>query len=412
MYPSLIPANILLPDSDTDLSKWAVIACDQYTSQPEYWHQVESTIGHSPSSYNIIYPEVYLGENNSRIDKIHNTMSEYIEDGILTEKVHEGFVLVERTVSGRTRVGIIGAIDLDAYEYKADCKAAVRATEGTILSRIPPRVEIRRNAPIETSHVMVLLNDKKKKIIEHIYANKDELEQLYDFELMLGGGHIRGFAITGEKAQRIADEIQELQNQEEIVFAIGDGNHSIAAAKAYWEEISKNLPESERKCHPARFALAEVVNLYSPATIFEPIHRIVFRIEINKFESVLRKYFIEQNTSSGSDSEIIIVNNSRERRFIPKACGQYLSIELVQNVLDEYLSQALKTSIDYIHGEENVRKLCEQNRDSTGILLKGIPKGDLFSVLKTGQVLPRKSFSMGEANEKRYYVECRKIAGR
>ncbi len=411
MQACFIPANILLPREGTDLSKWSVIACDQYTSQPEYWKQVESITREVPSTYKLIYPEVYLGEENNRTSQIRYAMEQYMSTGILEEKVHNGFILTERTVNGKVRTGLLGAVDLEQYEFRENISAPIRATEGTILSRIPPRVRIRENSIIETPHVMLLLEDERKKLIEPLCDRKNKLRKLYDFELMMGGGHICGYAVEGEDAVRTARLFSVMQDEKKgCMLAVGDGNHSIAAAKEYWTELRKVLDKEERKIHPARFALAEIVNLYSPSINFEPIHRIVFGAEPEQITELLSNDFSSGEGAGRKGCEVRVLGPGYEKILSYPEAGSCHCIEAVQRALDGYAQKHKSLRIDYIHGERNLKELVGREKKITGIVLKPMKKEELFPRIRKGKILPRKAFSMGEAEEKRYYMECRKIS--
>jgi uncharacterized protein (DUF1015 family) len=409
METCFLPANILLPPNSTDMSKWAVIACDQYTSQPEYWSKVENAVGTSPSALNIIYPEVYLNEGPARIDKICRTMKDYVADGTLTQQVTDGFVLVERQISHGTRLGLIGIVDLEQYDFMPDAKTAIRATEGTVLSRIPPRVKIRENAALECPHVMLLINDAQKELIEPIAANKDALRKLYDFDLMLGGGHIAGYAVEGLAAKDLADKITAMQQKSGSLFlAVGDGNHSLATAKTCWENIKKNLSPEEAASHPARYSLVEIINLHDDSLLFEPIHRVVFGADETDMTASLGGYVKSLGMSLADGSDVVFEGMTKKPYSI-NGIGSVLPVALLQDFLDKYLKEHSSVSIDYVHGEDNVKKLVHE-KSAMGILLKTIDKSALFPAIEAGGVLPRKTFSIGEADEKRFYIECRMIA--
>lgn len=404
------PADILLPREGTDMEKWAVIACDQYTSQPEYWQQVEEITGEDSSTYRMIYPEAYIGRGKVNIKELQDTMRRYIEEQILKKQVHNGFVLTERRIGANVRAGLVGVVDLEQYEFAENASAPLRATEGTILSRIPPRVELRKSCIIESPHIMLLLEDKEQKLIEPLYEQKNELKKLYDFDLMLGGGHIRGYAVEGKKAEEITTAFSFMQGDgNETVLAVGDGNHSLAAAKAYWTKISSNMHEDEKKTHPARYALAEVVNLYSPAIRFEPIHRIVFGGCKDTILDILIRNLDEQGAVVTDGNDIVIINSGVEQGIKVQGLDVCEQIEVLQKVLDTYTSENPEVQVDYIHGEEHLRDLTGKEDSSIGILLKPMDKEALFPMIQNGKILPRKAFSMGEAWEKRYYLECRAL---
>ena len=276
------PADILLPADDETARFWPVVACDQFTSQREYWQELEKLVGDRPSALNIVFPEVYLDEGYGRIESIQRHIRDYLSRGVLTERVHEGFVLVERSTRSGVRIGLVGKVDLDCYDYTPESKALIRATEGTVISRIPPRVKIRQGAEVESPHVMLLCDDRERELIEPLYARRKELPKLYDLELLMGGGHLRGYAVTGELAKKTQEIIARQQSRSNLYLAVGDGNHSLATAKTCWEQIRPGLTEAERKSHPARYALAELVNLHCEALNFEPIHRVLFNVDAGK----------------------------------------------------------------------------------------------------------------------------------
>ena len=393
--------SIVLPRSDVSLHKWAVIACDQFTSEPEYWEEVESTICSSPSTYHVIFPEVFLGKGSKqkRIQSINAQMKEYIDKKILQDAVH-GFVYVNRTFpSGKHRKGLMVSIDLDQYDFHEGSKTYMRATEKTVLERIPPRVEIRENAPLELPHVLVLIDDPEHTIIEPLEEKKGTLRKLYSTELMLDGGSIEGYAIEDETTIRsIMESLVDLKKEDGLLYAVGDGNHSLATAKQCWENLKGTLSPELQDTHPARYALVELNNLHEPDLSFETIHRWVSNIDINDFLSFLQ----------GDGKEVEMIQNSVHKTIQLKDIPGELTLGILQYLLDEYRSNHPEMTMDYIHGEKSLEKLSQQP-SSVGFLLKGIDKNTLFSVISTDGCLPRKTFSMGEANEKRYYMEARKI---
>lgn len=395
--------KVLLPKDAVDLNKWAVVACDQFTSEPEYWQEVEKYVGKSPSTLKITLPEIYL-ESENKGEKIAKTMIEmkkYLDEGILEEKF-EGFVLVERSFDKlRTRRGLIVTLDLEKYEYTKGSKTLIRATEGTVESRIPPRLEIRKEAIVELPHIMVLIDDPDKTVIEPLFeaaAAESFGEPLYDFELMMGGGHIKGWKITNEKEiENIANNLERLISNDGFLFAMGDGNHSLATAKTHWNDIKSTLSEEEKESHPARFALVELVNVHDIGLEFEPIHRVIFNVDKNK----LREYLL------GNGKEIEMVNEGIKEKIRIKETGSNLPVGDLQKLLDDFLVENPEAKIDYVHGEEAVRKLSTDN--NIGFILPGMKKEELFPTVEKDGALPRKTFSMGEAQEKRYYLEARKI---
>ena len=400
------PADILLP-KNIDMTAWSVVACDQYTSQPEYWAKVKNIVGDKPSTLNIIFPEIYLSEDNSaRIDSINRYMKEYLENGLF-EEYKNSFVYVERTIGeGKVRRGLIGAIDLEAYDFTADAKTLVRATEGTVRERIPPRVQIRIGASIESPHIMVLIDDEKKNIIEKI--DKKKLPKLYDFDLMMGGGHIEGYLVTD--TDEICNKLEKMvdaQGENPLLFAMGDGNHSLATAKACWEQIKSGLSESERENHPARYALAEIVNIHDSSMEFEPIHRVVFNVNPGELLSEFMKAEPSAEMEGGEGQRITAVYGDKEVEITVKKPSNTLEVGTLQKFLDDYVKKT-DAKIDYIHGSDVVKNLAKES-DRIGFILPSMKKSDLFPAIKNDGVLPRKTFSIGEAFEKRFYLECRKI---
>ena len=403
MIKTIKAPHILFPKKGTDWSKYAVIACDQYTSNLEYWDTLKEEIGDKVSTFNMIYPEAYLEttDNDKYIQGINNHISTYLKNKDL-EDIGECFILVERVTSyGVRRLGLVLAVDLEDYSYEKGTNALIRASEATIVERIPPRLKIRKDAEIELPHILVLFDDPEKTIVESLYSQRDKLEKVYDFELNKDGGHIRGYKVTStnEVIQKFNDLFYK--NNNGLLFIVGDGNHSLATAKAHWENVKKNLSEKERENHPARYALVEANNLYDDGIIFEPIHRVMFNVD-KEFENELR---------SKVDGEFISFTYSKEEGKkelkLPKnAPMAYLQ---VQTFLDEYLKSHPEAKIDFIHDEDELISVANKNINSVAIAMPALTKEDLFDYLATGRVLPRKSFSMGHANEKRYYLEAKKI---
>ena len=393
-----LPANILLPKGDFE--KWAVVACDQYTSEPEYWKEVEKTVGNEPSALNLILPEVYLSADNSkRIEKINRTMTDYLETGVFREKENT-FVYLQREVTGgKIRKGIVGLIDLENYSYEKGSKALIRATEATVLERIPPRVLIRKDAKLEMPHVMLLIDDPKCTVIEPLEEKINGFEKLYDFDLMQQSGHIKGYSVDDETAEQIQTAFSALvENAEDkLLFAVGDGNHSLATAKECY-----NLNKTEE----SRYALVEIVNIHDTSLEFEPIYRVVFGVEPEKFiENFVTdlggEYF-------GTDAQkFTCVYGESKREVSLKPTGK-LAVATLQTYLDEYLKQNKNVSIDYIHGEDVVYSLCKAE-NTVGFIFDGMQKSELFDAIKQDGSLPRKTFSMGHAADKRFYIEARKI---
>lgn len=392
-------ANILLPQIE-DFQKWSVVACDQYTSQPEYWERTTEFVGDAPSTLNLVYPEAFLSEGDARIDKINGAMEEYLENGLFKE-YKDCFIYVERTLSGgRVRKGIVGAIDLDEYDFNKGSKSRIRATEGTVLERIPPRVKIRQDAPLELPHVLLLADDKNCTLIEGVQKG----EKLYDFELMENGGHLAGYLVRGESADKLLERIEQFAANaaDGLVFAVGDGNHSLATAKTCWENIKKDLTEEEKKVHPARFCLVEIENIHDEVLEFEPIHRVVFGVDEKSFlENLCEK--LECSETDNSGQHIVAVKNGKKTDYYIGNPTSPLAVGTLQKYLDDIHAQ-----VDYIHGADVVEELSK-NEGSIGFLLPKPEKSALFETVIKDGALPRKTFSMGEANEKRFYMEAKKI---
>ena len=390
-----MPADILLPAKNPE--KWAVIACDQYTSEPEYWENVKKTVGNAPSAFNIIFPEVFLGKNNAdRISKINATMKSYLENGVFKEYKNT-FVYTERTLkNGKTRRGIIGLINLDNYSYEKGSKALIRATEATVKERIPARVEIRRGAHLEMPHVMLLCDDPENLLIGGLASNTGDFECLYDFDLMCGGWHIRGFAPDKAATEALRRHTEELlrKNGGDLLFVVGDGNHSLAAAK---------------ECAAlggSHYALVEVVNIHDSSLEFEPIYRVLFGVEPQKvIEDFIEKCGGEYIGADAQRFTCVYGNTEREISVRP---ASKLAVGTLQAYLDDYLKAHKDVKIDYIHGEDSLKKLAGE-RNTLGFLFDGMKKEELFDAVRQDGSLPRKTFSMGEADDKRFYLECRKI---
>ena len=403
MIKTIKAPHILFPKEGTDWSKYAVIACDQYTSNLEYWDTLKEEIGDKVSTFNMIYPEAYLEttDNDKYIQGINNHISTYLKNKDL-EDIGECFILVERVTSyGVRRLGLVLAVDLEDYSYEKGTNALIRASEATIVERIPPRLKIRKDAEIELPHILVLFDDPKKTIVESLYSQRDKLEKVYDFELNKDGGHIRGYKVTN--TNEVIQKFNDLfcKNNNGLLFIVGDGNHSLATAKAHWENVKKNLSEKERENHPARYALVEANNLYDDGIIFEPIHRVMFNVD-KEFENELRNKVDGEFISFTYSKE----EGKKELKLPKNAPMAYLQ---VQTFLDEYLKSHPEAKIDFIHDEDELISVANKNINSVAIAMPALTKEDLFDYLATGRVLPRKSFSMGHANEKRYYLEAKKI---
>jgi hypothetical protein len=440
-YPSIgmqIP-QLLLPRQDISLTQWSVIACDQFTSQPEYWQQVEKIVHNAPSTFHLTLPEIYLEQPNleERIQHIRTNMGQYLANGIFES--YEGLVYVERTVAGKTRRGLLLALDLECYDYHKDSSSLIRATEGTILERIPPRLRIREGAPLELPHILVLIDDPQYTVIEPIGQAKEMLLKRYDFDLMLNSGHLTGYLVNDPALEQAAIRALEALAQPEsfarkygvgpecsvLLFAMGDGNHSLATAKASWEKLKPQVGMD----HPARYALVEIENVHDDALIFEPIHRVLFNVK-KDIQRALLDYFrgslfscytvedqaallakVEHNPDPEQASvQTIGLIDSQGYTIIELGdTGCNLPVGSLQGFLDTFLKDGGAERIDYVHGAEVVCSLGARP-GNTGFYLPAMSKSDLFKTVILDGALPRKTFSMGEAREKRFYLECRKIS--
>ena len=398
------PTNILLPKQNFEA--WSVIACDQFTSNEEYWQSVKTAAGENPTTLNLIYPEVYLGKTDARevTENINNAMQQYAADGIF-EEYPNALIYVERTQrDGKVRCGIVGAVDLDEYDYNEGSTSRVRATEKTVLERIPPRVEIRKNAPLELPHILMLMDDTARSIVEPLasLAASGAMQKLYDFDLMLDGGHLRGYLIPEDLQEDICQKIEALgELHGGITLAVGDGNHSLATAKA-----CRALGATE--CN--RYALCEVMNIHSEALVFEPIFRTVEGIDANELIADFRAYLADSaNQNAGNaPQEITFVSGSLREVIVAERPPHALAVGTVQQFLDAYLVGKEGAVIDYIHDEEELLSLCANGKTS-GFLYGCMGKSELFDAIEKEGVLPRKTFSMGSSRDKRYYTEARKI---
>ncbi|HMS91246.1 MAG TPA: DUF1015 domain-containing protein [Candidatus Absconditabacterales bacterium] len=435
--------EIYLPKQGVDLKKRAVVACDQYTSQPEYWKQVQDFVGQDPSTYNIIFPEVYLEEEgkHKRIENIQKNMNNYLQEGILENQGNCCILIERKTSHTASRKGLVIALDLEKYDYSVGSQTLIRATEGTILDRLPPRIEIRNDAPLESPHIMVLIDDPEKTVIETLYTKIEKYTKLYDTDLMMNGGHITGYKIADEESiQSIIKNIEKLANKETflqkykveenkgvLLFAMGDGNHSLATAKAIWEEKKQTLNETEKQEHPARFALVELVNIHDNGLVFEPIHRVVFNIQAESLQEDMITYFaklgseveLKSYTSLEEMKKHLQASDTNHHNFCMIYTGRYIIVSIknpkfnlevgnVQAFLDDYLNKHTQAKIDYIHGE-NVTEQLAIKEGNIGFILPIMDKKEFFPTVIIDGALPRKTFSMGESEEKRYYLECRKI---
>ena len=401
---ALHTAEILLPKPGADMEKWAVVACDQYTAQPEYWREAEKVAGDAPSALNLILPEAWLEESRERIPAIHQAMADYLSSGTLVSAVPDGFVLTERTTPAGVRPGLVVALDLEAYDFSKGSESLIRATEGTVLERVPPRARIRAGAPLELPHVMMLIDDPECTVIEPLLARREALRPLYDFELMLGGGHLRGWAVEGEDAQAVFKAVDALNARADgLLYAVGDGNHSLAAAKQCWTELRPTLTPEERLRHPARFALVELVALEDEALEFEPIYRVV-ECDTADFLGALN----EVTAGQPGAQTVTVITAEGEKTVSFAAPTHALTVGTLQEFIDGYAAAHPGTKCDYIHDEASLRALANRP-GSVGFLFEGMAKEELFPYVRDHGTLPRKTFSMGEARSKRYYIEARKI---
>lgn len=408
------PAEALLP-ANADLTKWSVVACDQYTSQPDYWQEVEQFVGEAPSTLRMIVPELYLEEDGveKRIADVNAAMDRYLASDLF--RVTDQFLYVERTLrDGKLRRGLMGVVDLEQYDFTKGSESLIRATEGTVLERIPPRVKVREDASLECPHIMLLIDDPAKTMIEPIADRMGDLEEVYRFDLMQDSGSIAGYQCDDAESMRILGALGELADPESfnrhyglngkspLLFAVGDGNHSLATAKTCYENLKKTLPEEEYRAHPARYALVEVVNLHDASLEFEPIHRVVFDVDEETFLAAL-----ESQCGSADGQRILVCNNGQKKELRFNAAVSNLPVGTLQSFLDAYIAEN-GGRVDYIHGNEVVEALSSKP-GNIGFLLEAMPKEELFKTVVLDGALPRKTFSMGHAWDKRFYLECRKI---
>lgn len=411
-------ANILLPQN-IDMTKWSVVACDQYTSEMDYWEKVEEEVGASPSTLRITLPEIFLEDSNvnERINKINSTMEEYINKDLFTE-LEGSMIYLERTQKDkRVREGLIGMVDLEDYSYEKGSQTLIRATEKTVIERIPPRLKVRENALLELPHIMILIDDEKKTIIENLKNEVTNEDMVYNFDLMENGGHIKGYKLSNDSMIKVEKGLENLCNKEYfenkynvkdkgiLLFAMGDGNHSLATAKANYENLKKTMKEEEYLNHPARYALVELVNLHSEALEFEPIHRVIFDTDVDKFIEKLYKYYDINEDGNGQYFEL--VTRDMDKKLYISNPKSNISVGSIQIFLDEYLKDN-KGKLDYIHGDETTRNMGKEE-NNVAILFEAMPKEELFRTVILDGALPRKTFSMGHSYDKRYYLESRKI---
>ena len=411
-------ANILLP-KNIDMTKWSVVACDQYTSEMDYWNEVEKIVGASPSTLRISLPEIFLEDSdvNERINKINDTMKEYLDEDLFYE-LKDSMIYLERTqADGRVREGLMGMVDLEDYSYEKGSQTLIRATEKTVIERIPPRLKVRENALLELPHIMILIDDEKKKIIEDLKNEVTDSDVVYDFDLMENGGHIKGYKLNNDSMTKVEEGLEALCDKEYfekkynvkdkgiLLFAMGDGNHSLATAKANYENVKKTMTPDEYLNHPSRYALVELVNLHSEALEFEPIHRVIFDTDVNKLIEELYKYYDINEEGNGQYFEL--VTKDIDKKLYISNPKSNIAVGSIQMFLDEYLKDN-KGKLDYIHGDETTKNMgMEEN--NVAILFEAMPKEELFRTVILDGALPRKTFSMGHSYDKRYYLEARKI---
>lgn len=404
MKTAFTPADILLPNV-SDMTKWSVVACDQYTGEPEYWRDTEKIVGDAPSTLRLTLPEIYLEEPDvsERIAKIDSNIESYLESGVFRE--YKNAMIYTRRIQsdGKLREGIVGAVDLEQYDYRRGSSSQIRATEATVAERIPPRLKIRENASCELPHIMILIDDPAKTVIEPLGGKS--LSKLYDFKLMQGGGSISGYLLDDKAIDGVDNALYELSKKSPMLFAMGDGNHSLATAKEHYEKLKRENPDKDMSNHPARYALCEIVNLHSPALEFEAIHRIVTGVNVGGLmDEMTASLDLREDVSEQKIG--IVVNGEVKDMYVHNPLSK-LAVGSLQTFLDEYIA-AHGGKIDYIHGADVLKNLAKGN-DSVGFLLEPMQKSELFGAVIADGALPRKTFSMGHAADKRYYLEARKI---
>ncbi len=441
-------SSVLLPAPHVDLGKWAVVACDQYTSQHEYWKDAENTVKDAPSTLGLIFPEVYLETEDEdkkadRIKAIQAKMLNYLNNGLFNQ-LTDTLILTRRSfAAGATRHGLVLSVDLEHYDFKPGSQTLVRATEGTIVERLPPRIRIRQGAPIELPHIMLLIDDGSRSVIEPLIEKAGQKTPAYDFDLMKNGGRLTGWAFDDKDSlESVIRALEQLSDSEAfrkrhgvnedkgvLLYAVGDGNHSLATAKACWEEIKKTLSKGEQETHPARYALVEVVNVHDQGLFFEPIHRVVFKVDPEKLIEAFINYYsnigcICYLTSEEAANEAAAEGSTPSfvrKHFIPFVSGNkkgclvvenppvQLEVGTLQKFLDDYIPGISGSYVDYVHGRDVTEQLGSVD-GNMGFFLPSMDKNDLFHTVVLDGALPRKTFSMGEAHEKRFYFEARRIA--
>lgn len=417
-------ADILLPEFAEDkhkMNKWSVVACDQYTSEPEYWDAVSKITQGEKSTLYLTVPEIYLNDEDieTRIENTNASMKAYMEEGVFCEHKNT-YIYVERTLkNGVKRLGIVGMVDLEEYDYTAGSKTKIRATEGTVVSRIPPRLKVRKDAPVELPHIMLLIDDETCDIIESNAALTDTFQKVYDFDLMQDSGHITGYKLSEDAANALDQKLAALSDLDSfnkkygvsesapLVYAMGDGNHSLATAKTYYENLKKEVGEDVAKNSPARYALCELVNLHDKSLVFEAIHRVIFDSDGAAFLKALEQEYTVSYDENAEGQSFLLILDGKEQMVTITNPTEYLTVATVQKALDAFVS-ANGGEIDYIHGEDVVKNLCKDGKNF-GIILDAMDKSDLYKSVILDGALPRKTFSMGDACDKRFYTEARKI---
>jgi len=426
--------RIYLPRPEIDLKKWAVVACDQYTSEPEYWRAVEREVGDAPSSLHLIFPEVYLGSADApaRIRRIRETMHGYLEKGLLNERT--GAIYVERTIGQRVRRGLMLELDLEHYDFSSTSASLIRPTEGTMVARLAPRIEVRRGAELELPHILVLIDDPTQTVIEPIGAARASLKKLYESDLMLGGGHVAGYAIDGAHSDRAVQALKALANPQAfaaryrvpagtpvMLFAMGDGNHSLATAKSIWESAKASVGMD----HPSRYALVEVVNIHDSALDFAPIHRLLFGVTADVRQALVQAFgrrFVctDMPSAMAMRGRVAAARGPRLTAGLIGPGARFSVVEIAeppsslavgtwQPFIDGLIKRGGAKDVDYVHGDDVLERLAQQE-GNVGVFLSGLGKSELMRRVVHDGPTPRKTFSMGEAHEKRFYIEARRIA--
>lgn len=393
------PCNILIPNLNADISKWAVVACDQYTSEEKYWKDLSEYVDNEPSALDLIFPEVYLNKIDveKKIKDINNNMDKLLKNNFFSE-YKKSYVFVERETSTGIRLGLVAAIDLEAYDYnKSD--TLIRASEKTVKERLPIRVKIRENAKLELSHIVLLIDDKKKTLLEELAKRKYSFKRLYDFDLNMNGGNIKAYLINDEATIKEIEEKFDNLVDDNLLALVGDGNHSLASAKMHYENLKSKLSKEKAENNMARYAMVEIENIYDDAMQFDAIHRVVYNA-CDDFVDALKK-----EIKGDLQTKIIIGDKEKDLYVNHNAIS---AVKEIQDFIDNYIEKHKDVSVDYIHGIDNLKEICKDN-NAIGIILPILDKTDFFDYVKKYKIMPRKSFSIGHANEKRYYIEARKI---